>query len=97
MSRILGRGVGFTGTYIQDYNDSIVCDIPESVAVQWVKEVAPNAFTGMDSTFYHMTDAKTQWLNKLFVVVGQENKTWICIYNKDFKFSVRTIPLEGIS
>lgn len=87
--------IGFTACYIRDYKDNLEnkIDIPFEAARAWAKAVVPNASSHemLRKTFGNMSEPD-DWLNKLFViVVGLDNDKWICLYNHDGKFSIRTI------
>lgn len=86
--------IGYTDTDIREYDDEIVCDIPAHVAVEWARECCPDVNTGMFSevTFERMK-SPDHWGHKMFVVVGMEYNKWICLNNKDGKFTVRTLNI----
>ena len=99
----MDKPIGFVGTYINDYNFTHLIDIPEEVAVEWVKRTVPeckldaigrlpakNLTVGENID----TDASVNgWLNKLFVIVDADHGKYIAIYNHDGKFSIRTKPI----
>jgi hypothetical protein len=89
--------IGFTATYIHDYNFAAVTELPVEAAVAWVKATCPNASIGSRSNGFAKdvtinvhpdTDATGNgWLNKLFVVVGESNSgNLLALYNADGHF-----------
>ncbi len=87
--------IGFTGTYIQDYEFEHVMQIPARTALVWVQDVAPDCVLGRDkpaaSVCYRDNcpdDPIPYWLNKLFVVVAEDHGVWYAINNHDGNFSL---------
>ena len=88
--------IGYTGCYIHDYgNTQHIAAIPYESALLWAKDKAPDSQGGLGASFEEMSIPSTRklWLNKLFVIVGLEHDKWVCLYNHDGKYSVRTIEL----
>jgi hypothetical protein len=84
--------IGFTACYIHDYKDKYITEIPFEAAATWAKAVVPDISSHaiLRKTFDNISEPD-DWLNKLFVIVGMEHDKWICLYNHDGKFSIRTI------
>jgi hypothetical protein len=97
--------IGYSSTYIQDHpNFKFMCEIPESVAVEWVKNVCPGKYMGSSKKACQLTvssgnidtDAKDNgWLNKLFVIVSYKVASnneikWIALVKWDSRFSIYT-------
>lgn len=82
---------GITGTYIFDLNRqgmsvSYLCEIPAAAAIAWLQMVAPEANMGTgakakDLVAEHGT--RTQWLNKLYVLVTNDGVIATALYNHD--------------
>ena len=89
--------IGFTACYIRDHKFEHFLEIPQEVAVAWVKAKCPNIEMGhthvlakdltVDSNYD--SDAKGNgWLNKLFIVVGNDHGKWVALSNHDGRFSI---------
>jgi hypothetical protein len=84
--------IGDVACYIQDYNFEHLCNLPQEVAIEWVKNTCPETelMTGMkakDLTIYNILT--TGWLNKLFVIVDISHGEKYAITNWDGIFSLR--------
>lgn len=86
---------GMTGTYIRDYRDvfTLLCVIPKSVALAWVKNNCPEVelfpgIRGKDLTEENMVE--NAWLNKGFIVVEDTGDNLIAISNQDGTFYLYT-------
>jgi hypothetical protein len=90
--------IGFTACYIRDFNFDYLCGIPVEAAVEWVKKQLPEIamsshVKAKDLTTDGNNDTGAEcngWLNKLFVIVGEDKGKWIALYNHDGEFSIRT-------
>ncbi len=86
----------FNACYIKDHPFTHLTDIPEEVAVAWVKNLVPDLNMGNSVTASELTinqDDETDasqngWLNKLFVIVGHGHGKYIAIYKHDDRFAV---------
>lgn len=88
--------LGFTACYIRDYKFTHLVDLPDSSAVEWVKEQCPNTAMGngilaKDLTIGTGLDTdvdRVGWLNKLFILVGNDHGRWVALNNHDGLYSV---------
>jgi len=88
--------VGFTATYIHDYNFSCLMEISKEVALQLVKDKLPDV--SLSSNVYITVKDMTcddnletgilgnAWLNKLFVIIAENSNKFIAIMNYDQTF-----------
>lgn len=82
--------IGYTGSYINDYNARHVCEIPERVARTWQDCVITLDTDGNLVGGFNMQT----WINKGFVIVGRDYNKWIAIYRKEDTFALYTIEEE---
>ncbi len=87
---------GCTGTYIVDHGFKHITEIPKEAAVEWVKSSYPGVDMGCKVAAKYLTtdgdidtDASINgWMNKLFIIVGNEHGKWIALVKWDDKFSL---------
>ncbi len=88
--------IGFTACYIRDYKFTHLITLPEVRAVEWVKKISPEVNMGLNTLAKDLTcetsletDATGNgWLNKLFILVGNDHGQWIALNNHDGRFSI---------
>ena len=65
--------IGYKSCYISDHKFRAICELPEAVAWVWAKD------------FLEVENVEN-WLNKLFVIVGETCGRYIAVYKHDYKF-----------
>lgn len=89
--------IGFTGTYIRDFNFEYIVKIPVEIAVSWVKNICPDvkmhpssdckaSEMKIDANDKEYFGLQNMWFNKLFVIIEIKGDEVFAINNHDGEF-----------